>query len=225
MISSQTGSYVGYSFAIPSNIARKIIQDIMEFGNVQRGMLGIEGGELNSATAKELGIKQTEGFYIRKVNTASGAEKAGLKQGDIVVQLDQQTINTFAELNGYINTKRPKDKVQVTFIRNDKKMTVPVILSKNEVVTASYKGLELESLSATDKKKYKLNYGVKIKEINNANLAEYTADLKGAIIVSIGNTQATDIETATKTFSEIGEQQSVQLEIITTNGQLVRLIL
>jgi Do/DeqQ family serine protease len=225
MISSQTGSYVGYSFAIPSNIARKIIQDIMEFGNVQRGMLGIEGGELNSATAKEFGVKQTEGFYIRKVNTASGAEKAGLKQGDIVVQLDQQPINSFAELNGYINTKRPKDKVQVTFIRNDKKMTVPVILSKNEVVTASYKGLELESLSATDKKKYKLNYGVKIKEINNANLAEYTADLKGAIIVSIGNTQATDIETATKTFSEIGEQQSVQLEIITTNGQLVRLIL
>ena len=225
MISSQTGSYVGYSFAIPSNIARKIIQDIMEFGNVQRGMLGIEGGELNSATSKELGIKQTEGFYIKKVNAHSGAQKAGLAQGDVVIQLDQQPISSFAELNGYINTKRPNDKVQVTFIRKDKKMTVPVTLTKNEVTTTFYKGLELENLTASDKNKHHITYGVKIKEISNPNLTEYATDLKGAIIVTIGNTKALDVETVSKLFSDLGEQQSVQLEIITTNGQLIRLIL
>ena len=111
MISSQTGSYVGYSFAVPSNIARKIIEDIMEFGNVQRGILGVEGGELNSAASKELGVKETQGFYVKKVTKNSGAEKSGLTKGDIIVKLDNQNINTYAELSGFINTKRPNDKV------------------------------------------------------------------------------------------------------------------
>src|SRR5688572_10295744 len=71
MISSQTGSYVGYSFAVPSNIARKIIQDIMEFGNVQRGVLGVEGTELNSVTAKELNINTTQGFYVKSITKDS----------------------------------------------------------------------------------------------------------------------------------------------------------
>ena len=83
-ITSQTGSYVGYSFAVPSNIARKVVEDLMEFGNVQRGILGVEGGELNSATSKELGVKETEGFYIKRVNKNTGAEKSGLIKGDII---------------------------------------------------------------------------------------------------------------------------------------------
>ncbi|MBP8887982.1 MAG: trypsin-like peptidase domain-containing protein, partial [Flavobacterium sp.] len=85
MISSMTGSYVGYSFAVPSNIARKIIEDLMEFGNVQRGILGVEGGELNGTASKELGISQTQGFYINKVTKNSGAEKSGLLKGDIII--------------------------------------------------------------------------------------------------------------------------------------------
>lgn len=85
MISSPTGSYAGYSFAVPSNITRKIIEDLMQFGNVQRGVLGIEGGEMNSNYAKEIGVKETQGFYINKVTKNSGAEKAGLQKGDIIV--------------------------------------------------------------------------------------------------------------------------------------------
>ncbi len=130
MISSQTGSYVGYSFAVPSNITRKIIQDIMEYGNVQRGVLGVEGAELNGAASKELGIKQTQGFYIKKTTKNSGAEKSGLTTGDVIIKLDNQNISSFAELSGYINTKRPDDKVIVTFIRKDKTMTVPVTCPK-----------------------------------------------------------------------------------------------
>lgn len=110
MISSPTGSYAGYSFAVPSNITRKIIEDIMEFGNVQRGILGVEGGELNSKVSKELGINDTEGFYINKINKNSGAEKAGLQKGDIIKKLDNQKITSFSELSGYISTKRPNDK-------------------------------------------------------------------------------------------------------------------
>jgi serine protease Do len=225
MISSQTGSYVGYSFAVPSNIARKIIQDIMEFGNVQRGILGIEGGELNSNASKELGVKQTEGFYVSKVTKNSGAEKAGLTKGDIVVKLDNQNISSFAELNGYINTKRPNDKVQVTFIRNEKTMTVPVVLSKNDIISTQFKGLELENINASDKKKFRIDYGVKIKDLNNEKLNDYANDLKGGVILSIGNVKAVDIESVSKILSNIDDNQSVQIEMITTNGQVIRLIL
>ena len=225
MISSQTGSYVGYSFAVPSNITRKIIQDIMEFGNVQRGILGVEGSELNGNASKELGIKETQGFYIKKTNKNSGAEKAGLQTGDIIIKLDNQNITTFAELSGYVNTKRPDDKVVVTFIRKEKTMTASVTLSKISVSSTEFKGLELENISAADKKKFRVDYGVKIKELNNERLNVYANDLKGGIILSIGNTKITDIESASKIFSNIDEKETVQLEMMTVNGQIIRLIL
>lgn len=225
MISSQTGSYVGYSFAVPSNITRKIIQDIMEYGNVQRGILGVEGAELNGATSKEFGIKETQGFYIKKTTKNSGAEKAGLVTGDVIIKLDNQNIATYAELSGYINTKRPNDKVQVTFIRKEKTMTVPVTLSKIDIASAEFKGIELENITAADKKKFNVNYGVKIKDLNNERLNVYANDLKGGIILSIGNTKVTDIESASKILSNIDEQQSIQIEMITATGQVIRLIL
>jgi len=225
MISSMTGSYVGYSFAIPSNIARKIIEDIMEFGNVQRGILGVEGGELNSAASKELGIKETQGFYISKVSKNSGAENAGLQKGDIIVKLDNQNISSYAELNGYINTKRPKDKVQVTYIREDKTMTVPVILSKNEFISADFKGLELENINTLDRKKFKIDAGVRIKEITNDKLKPYYDELIGNIILSIDNTKATDVETVSKFLEKKDENQSVRIEMINKMGQIIRIII
>ena len=202
MISSMTGSYVGYSFAVPSNIARKIIEDIMEYGNVQRGILGVEGGELNAMASKELGVTQTEGFYINKVTKNSGAEKSGLKKGDIIIKLDNQKIATFADLSGYINTKRPSDKVEVTYLREGKNQVVSVVLSKNEFFSTEFKGIELENIDALDKKKFKLDYGVKIRSINNENLAQYAEELKGNIILSIDNVKATDVETVSKLINK-----------------------
>ncbi|HLF52731.1 trypsin-like peptidase domain-containing protein [Flavobacterium sp.] len=225
MISSMTGSYVGYSFAVPSNIARKIIQDLMEFGNVQRGILGIEGGELNNNASKELGITQTEGFYVNKVTKNSGAEKAGLTKGDIVIKLDNQNISSYAELNGYINTKRPNDKIQVTFIRNEKTMIVPVTLTKNEFVSYEYNGLQLQDIDAADKKKYKIDFGVKIKDLNNEKLNAYANDLMGGIILSIDNAKALDVETVTRILSSKQSNESAQIEMITKNGQVIRFIL
>ena len=225
MISSPTGSYTGYSFAIPSNITRKIIEDIMEFGNVQRGILGVEGGELNSSASKELGIKETEGFYIKKVNPKSGAEKAGLLKGDIIVKLDEQKVSTFADLSGYIRTKRPGDKVEVTYIRDGKNKTVPVILSKNELFGTEFKGIELENLEAADKKKFNLDYGVKIKSLTNPNLKQYEAELIGNIILKIDNVKATDIETVSKLLNDKGENQSVRIEMLSKSGQLLQIIL
>ena len=225
MISSATGSYVGYSFAVPSNIARKIIQDIMEFGNVQRGILGVEGGELNNNASKELGVKQTEGFYIKKVNKKSGAEKAGLTKGDIIIQLDNQKIATFEELTSYIYSKRPNDVVNVTFIRNEKTMTVPVTLIKNENSISEFKGLQLQEINTSDKQKFNINFGVKISEIDNEKLNGYAKDLIGGIIISIDNQKAIDLETVSKILSNKENQDSIQLEMITKNGQIIRLIL
>lgn len=225
MISSPTGSYAGYSFAIPSNITRKIIEDIMEFGNVQRGILGIEGGELNSKVSKELGVNDTEGFYINKVTKNSGAEKAGLKKGDIIKKLDSQNINTYAELSGYISTKRPNDKVQVTFVRDGETKTVPVTLIKNELVTTEFKGLELENIEAADKKKFRIDYGVRIKEINNENLKPYYDQLKGGIILSVDNVKATDVETISKILNKKDENQNISIQMLNRIGQVIQVIL
>lgn len=225
MISSPTGSYAGYSFAVPSNITRKIIEDIMEFGNVQRGILGVEGGELNSKISKELGVNDTEGFYINKVNKNSGAEKAGLQKGDIIKKLDSQKITSFSELSGYISTKRPNDKVVVTYLREGKTKTVPVTLIKNDIITAEFKGLELENIEAADKKKYKIDYGVRVKEINNENLRPYYDQLKGGIILSVDNVKATDIEIISNYLNKKGENQNVSIQMINTNGQIIQVIL
>lgn len=225
MISSPTGSYAGYSFAIPSNVTRKIIEDIMEFGNVQRGILGVEGGELNSTASKELGIKETEGFYIKKVSKKSGADKAGLLKGDIIVKIDNQKISTFADLSGYISTKRPGDKVEVTFIREGKNKVVPVILSKNELFGTEFKGIELENIDGVDKKKFNLDYGVKIKSITNENLKQYEAELLGNIILKIDNVKATDIETVSKILNDKADNQSVRIEMLSKNGQMIQIII
>jgi serine protease Do len=225
MISSTTGSYVGYSFAVPSNIARKIIEDIMEFGNVQRAILGVEGGELNDAASKELGIPQTQGFYINKVTQKSGAEKAGLQKGDVIVKLDNRDIATYADFSGYINTKRPNDVIQVTYIRDGKNKVVPVTLSKNEFFSTEYKGIELENIDAADKKRFGINYGVKIKALTNENLKQYNNELQGNIILSIDNIKATDIETVSSLLSKKDENQSIRIEMINRNGQVIRVII
>ena len=224
MISSPTGSYAGYSFAVPSNITRKIIEDLMQFGNVQRGVLGIEGGEMNSNYAKEIGVKETQGFYINKVTKNSGAEKAGLQKGDIIVQLDDKKINGFAELTAYINTKRPNDVVQVRIIRDEKEKTIQVKLCKKELLNYEFNGIEFEDIDAADKKKFRIKEGVKIKTLSNPDYTEYANLLNGAIILSIDGQKAKDIETVSSYLAK-KENQKAQYQIITKNGQMYSIIM
>jgi serine protease Do len=225
MISSNTGSYVGYSFAVPSNITRKIIQDIMEFGKVQRGILGIEGYELNGTASKELNIDQTQGFYVNKVTKNSGAEKAGLKSGDVILKLDNQKITSFAELSGYVNTKRPNDEIKATISRDGKTVLIPVKLTKKELVNYEFYGLELEDLDATDKKRFSLKQGVKIKEITNEKLAPYSEELKGSIVLSIDGVKATDVETISRNLGSKTEKEGVRVELLLKSGQIMRIII
>ncbi|HSD14331.1 MAG TPA: Do family serine endopeptidase [Flavobacterium sp.] len=225
MISSQTGSYVGYSFAVPSNITRKIIEDLMEYGNVQRGVLGVGGGELNSEAAKELGVKQTQGFYVNSISKNSGAEKAGLRQGDIIVQLDNKPVNGYSDLTSYINTKRPNDVVQVGFLRDGERKTIPVKLTKKELINVEFEGFEFEEIDANDKKRFQLKEGVKIKDVTNERYLEYADVLKGSIILRIDGNKINSMEQASRILNSKTNNQKFRIEVITQAGERLQMIL
>ena len=131
LIQSMTGGYVGYSFAVPSNTVRKIFEDIIEYGNVQKGLLGVRGVALNSSYAEQLNINEVEGFYVDEIENGFGAELAGLQRGDIIKSVDGFKINKFSDLSGYLSSKRPGDKVTVNYIRDNKSRSVSVTLTKS----------------------------------------------------------------------------------------------
>ena len=222
-ISSMTGSFVGYSFAVPSNIAKKVIEDLMEFGNVQTAILGVRGGELNNAAAENLEIANTEGFYISEVTENSGAAKAGLKANDIIVQLNEIKISTYADLTGFLRSKRPDDVVLVTFIRNGKTQKANVVLTKNEISTISTLGLALKNLDGSELKKYNISNGVKITDITNKELAYYGVK-KGFIITSINNEKVYKVDDVTNMITNKAQNEVLRIEMLNLKGELERYI-
>jgi len=131
LIQSMTGGYVGYSFAVPSNTVRKIFEDLLEYGDVQKGLLGVRGVALNSPYSRQLNISETEGFYIDEIEVGFGADSAGLKRGDIIKSIDGFKINRFSDLSGYLSSKRPGDKVEVNYVRDNKSKNTIVVLKKS----------------------------------------------------------------------------------------------
>ena len=129
-IQSMTGGFVGYSFAIPSNIVRKIFEDILEYGDVQKGLLGVRGVALKSSYSRQLNLTDTEGFYIDIIEPGFGADLAGLKKGDIIKEIDGIKINKFSDLSGYLSTKRPGDRVNVIYSRENRLNRTIVTLQK-----------------------------------------------------------------------------------------------
>ncbi|MCO6162722.1 trypsin-like peptidase domain-containing protein [Flavobacterium sp. NRK F7] len=223
MISSPTGSYAGYSFAVPSNITRKIIEDLMQFGNVQRGVLGIEGRELNSVFSKEIGVNETQGFYVGGVTKKSGAEKAGIKEGDIIIKIDNKKINKFNDLTTYINSKRPEEIVNVTVLRDGDEKIIPVKLTKKELLILEANGIEFEDISNDDKKENNIDYGVRIKTIKNPGIMEYADALQGSIVLTVDGRKAEDAEKVTSYIKSKRNPRS-QYKLITSDGQLIQVI-
>ena len=131
LIQSMTGGYVGYSFAVPSNTVRKIFEDIIEYGDVQKGLLGVRGVALKSSYSRQLNINETEGFYIDEIEDGFGAGSAGLIKGDIIKSVDGFKINKFSDLSGYLSSKRPGDKVEVNYVRDGKLKSAIVTLKKS----------------------------------------------------------------------------------------------
>lgn len=221
-ISSQTGSYVGYSFAVPSNIARKVIEDIMEFGNVQNGVLGIQGGTFNSAVAEEIGVNYTEGVYVAEVVKNSGAEKAGIKKGDVIKKLDNIEISKFEDLSGYIKTKRPNDTVTVELLRDNNLKSVSVTLTKTELFTVNFMKMELQDLSDSFREKYDIDYGVMVKKTENQWLYSNLGISEGYIITGINDNKIESISDISKLKEQYGEdvfEHIKKLEYINTRKE------
>lgn len=220
-ITSQTGSYVGYSFAVPSNIAKKVVEDIMEFGNVQNGILGVRGGSLNSASAKELGVDDTEGFYVSTVDDDSGAKKAGIKEGDIIKRLDNVKISKFSDLKGFLNTKSPNDVVYVTVVRNGEEKTLPVTLAKLTSVDVPIIGT-LKEASKKELKNLKIDYGLKITNLNIDNSEEWKSDGvdEGSIVTAINGVKVNSIEDANLALTKYSGK-IYRVEIVKNNGEKV----
>ncbi|WP_179377257.1 trypsin-like peptidase domain-containing protein [Winogradskyella wichelsiae] len=221
-ISSQTGSYIGYSFAVPSNIARKIVNDIMEYGNVQNGILGVVGGALNSAAAKELGTDITEGFYVSDVQEDTGADKAGIKTGDIIKRIDKVEIHKFSDLTGYLKTKSPDDVVNVTLLRDGNEEMLPVTLLKPSSYTLPTIGL-IKNPSEKDLKRYNTEYGVKISELD----ANYKSNWlksgveEGSIITRINGKKLYTVEDAQNAIKTRLYNEPLQIEVINKNGEKI----
>jgi len=222
-ISSMTGSFIGYSFAIPSNIIKKVIEDLMEFGNVQKAILGINGVELDNELADKLNIENTSGFYISNVVDKSGAQKAGLKAKDVVVKLDNVKIATFADLNGYISTKRPNDVVNVSYLRNGKMFQANVTLIKYETTKVTALGLGLENLNTAELKKLNITNGVRITEITNKELASYGVK-KGYVITSIDDNKVYTIDDVNNMIANKSSGEVMRIEMRNLKGEQERYI-
>ncbi len=221
-ISSQTGSYIGYSFAVPSNIARKIVNDIMEYGNVQNGILGVVGGALNSKVAAELGTDITEGFYVSEVKEDTGAEIAGILTGDIIRKIDGVEINKFSDLTGYLKTKGPDDVVDVTLLRNGDEEILPVTLLKPSTYSVETIGF-VKNASKKELKNFNTEYGVKILKFDknykpywNSNGVE-----EGSIVTRINGEKLYSIEDAQNALKTRDVNEALQIEVINKDGEKV----
>lgn len=219
-ISSQTGSYIGYSFAVPSNTARKVVEDILEFGDVQNGILGVKGGALNSTSAEELNVTTTEGFYISSIEEDSGAEKAGLESGDIIKKVDDVKISKFADLSGYLSTKRPDDVVNITLLRNDELKVVPVTLFKNQTIQLPIIG-EVKNAKDEELQKYSLKNGIKISQLDRKYESYWLKNgiENGSIITAINDIKVNSIEDAQHIIEDKDANEALKFEVINKNGQ------
>ncbi|MEO1011065.1 MAG: trypsin-like peptidase domain-containing protein [Bacteroidota bacterium] len=220
-ITSQTGSYVGYSFAVPSNIAKKVVEDIMEYGNVQKGLLGINYVRLNNQYAIEKGIANIEGVYIEGVEEGMGAEEAGIQQGDIIKQVDDIKIRKFPDLNGYISTKRPGDKVLVTVEREGEILEVDVILKERQRLTVPVMGFDVKNLTDKDRKRFRTKKGVKIVGVPETYRGY---GLDGKILLAVDGEEINDIQEAKTLFGRISRYGKTSITMLNEDGERERLI-
>ncbi len=221
-ITSQTGSYVGYAFAVPSNIAKKVIEDVMEFGNVQRGLLGISALNENSSEAIERGLDEIEGVHISSVSEDSGAEEAGLQEGDVIKKVDNIVIRKFSELTGYLSSKRPGDLVEVVIDRNGSNMTKKVRLRKQQSIILPATGFMVKNLTKEDQKEFGVKEGVKIIDVPEG-YNRY--DLRDKVITEVDGKEIGNIDDAKEVFSEISRYGRTSFTMINKNGEKERLIL
>ena len=226
-ISSQTGSYIGYSFAVPSNIARKVIEDILEYGNVQRAYLGINYEELDASKANEFGVSSTEGVLITRVLEQGAAQEAGLLQNDVIIRLDEIKISNFSDLQGFLGSKRPGDVVRVTVLRNESEKVIPVKLrnqfGKYEFENSDFSDYfigELEPITKSEANRFNINYGVKIVNLKNRSIEETYGVGNGDIILAVEDQKVSTVQEVDQLLKKNQNKDYYELQILTQTGKL-----
>ncbi|NJW51489.1 S1C family serine protease [Salinimicrobium oceani] len=215
-ITSQTGTYVGYAFAVPSNNARKIVEDILEFGDVQQGILGIRGVQAANLP-KEFNVNVSEGVYVDEVEQGSGADKAGIESGDVITRIDNVNIRKFSDLTGYIGSKRPNDIVEVQVIRDGEAEVFKVKLTKYEVFQIKEIGLEVTNASPEELSKKKVANGVKITRGLTPQMQN--EQLYGTIITAIDNIPVSSIADVEKVMKRRNPSDPVTVTFVTPDGE------
>lgn len=216
MLYSQTGSFSGYGFAIPTSIMNKVVADLKQYGSVQRALIGIQGQDVkNYVDAKkdkgeDIDLGTMEGIYVAKVTEESAAEEAGMKEGDVITAIDGKPVNKMAELQEVLAKKRPGDKVTVTYLRDKKKATKTVTLKNEKGNTQVVKKADLDVLGGnfraiTNAQKEQLNigYGLEVLKVNSGRLK--TAGITKGFIIQRVNDNAVktidDLQNAVKEAS------------------------
>lgn len=223
-IASQTGFYSGYGFAVPVSLVRKVSADLLKYGNVQRGYLGIYPRELDSRAAQELGAKVGRGIYIQEVVQGGSAAAAGLKKGDVIVKMEGQTIDSDAQMREIIGRRRPGDVINVTVNRDgaDRDFKVELrnrnggrdVIRREETasVSSSLKslGADFEALTPADAKRLGVSGGIRVKRIYDGKLAETDIE-EGFIIVKANGKNVKSVAELQTALTNVKEGEGLML--------------
>ena len=206
MLYSQTGSFSGYGFAIPTSIMNKVVDDLKKYGTVQRAVIGIQGQDVKNYVdaqkdqGKDVDLGTMEGIYVAKVLEESSAEEAGLKAGDVITAIDGKEMNKMADLQEYLAKKRPGDKVSVSYLRDKKKASKTMTLKNEQGNTQVVKKADLDVLGGnfraiTDGQKKQLNigYGLEVLKVNSGKFKD-AGITKGFIIQRVNDSAVKTIE-------------------------------
>jgi len=203
-IASPTGSYAGYSYAIPANIVHKVVNDLMKYGSVQRGYLGIQFMDYKNASPEQLsqlGIDKNDGVYVNGVAANSGAAKAGITKGDFITKINGVETHTGPELMEQVARYKPGDNISVAYVRSGKTYNTTVELKNLAGTTSIIKeenavrvlGANFRSLTSSEKSKYGVDGGVMITELGDGLLAKQTRIRKGFVITNINDESVNSI--------------------------------
>ncbi len=194
-IATRNGGYQGYSFAVPISLAKKVVDDLLKYGEVQRALLGIQIQDVDGKLADAKGLKVTRGIYVARVNENGAAESAGVKEGDVIVKLGDKNVSTTSELQELVARNRPGDKINVTVNRDGKEKTLTATLKnikgeitpikKEPVILNKVLGIELAEVEKGELKKLNIDSGVKIKKILAGKIKEETNIKEGFVITAI----------------------------------------
>lgn len=225
-IASQTGSYTGYSFAVPVNLVTKVMNDIISYGFVQRGFLGVKIMDVNQELMETERLPDTKGVFVSEVISKSAAEKAGIKGGDVIIKIGSKNVNSSSELLEEVGKARPGEKLPITVRhKNGSESIKEVVLQNNQgetsLVTASTTtktvlGATFSELSSKEKKELNIDSGVKINTLSAGKLKSHGLE-PGMVITRVNNEKITDVKSAIEKLNK--KSGGILLEIVTQSGR------